>query len=832
MFLVSISHAQEKVYKRDLSREVNEMFVDSAMSVAGDTADVLRAEFTAELKDSIAFPVDTTALKLLNMAEGRVAYVKQLSSTNTNGGGWFVTRSVTFCQLILGDSTSNGVTIFDHLTAEKRWVREECTKGRKLNALWGGAMADGSENDRFGIQAVFDAATNGNTIYFPDGDYRSDSTLTIDTEVKIEFDLNSTLTLTDTLDSVTGFHLLRVDGVPIEIYGGEFIGTWDSTKDGTVSAMGSKFGGGKNNEHLIYLDFTADTLSHVILDNIKFRRSAGTTVRLRTNTASIVDDVHLRNLILLNNYGGVTIESYGDNCSNVSIANCYINNTYNHPTISNNGGNALSTINAVQNLFIDKNIVKNAGRYALEVYSSSFTKYASFENVIISDNLFDYSGGRTVGAYGHNIRFINNTVKDSTSFFEFYGGEYVIEGNNFYNTLIKSQYNANILSDDTYNRGFNITNNSFYFDDDRKSAAGQDKLMDLLSITNGKITDNRFYPTGTDDDKSTTIRIANSSFVDCINNTIIYKDKKIDGASFILSALYGCNIKENTVIIDSSCTIEADLASGLWFMGDMTKSTIKNNKLVSYKAHDNGAYGIVRRFTNGADTLKLATYNASAWVYMDIEGFRTTPSSGDSVHGQYYIVRDSVRATPSGVFATHGGTLTKWDTVGTDRWVFYTIDDIILDLAYENVQFIPPRYTYSEMDSTHGDTIVIVGAGFVDNIVKDNDWDVNSNLTSYTATSAQEIIVWFSTETNVFYNNLWDNNKSFPTPHLCAIFGKNKFLPYWYDGDYNSSLYHHIGQQVNYFEPTLGDSIIYVGKVCVDNGKPGTWKEVGYRFDP
>ncbi|KKK54730.1 hypothetical protein LCGC14_3081730, partial [marine sediment metagenome] len=37
--------------------------------------------------DSISFPVNTTALKLLNMAEGRVANMRGLSSTNTNGGG-------------------------------------------------------------------------------------------------------------------------------------------------------------------------------------------------------------------------------------------------------------------------------------------------------------------------------------------------------------------------------------------------------------------------------------------------------------------------------------------------------------------------------------------------------------------------------------------------------------------------------------------------------------------------------------------------------------------------------------------------------------------------
>jgi len=42
------------------------------------------------ISDSIAFPVDTTALKLLNMDEGRVAILKQQSSSNTSGGNIYM----------------------------------------------------------------------------------------------------------------------------------------------------------------------------------------------------------------------------------------------------------------------------------------------------------------------------------------------------------------------------------------------------------------------------------------------------------------------------------------------------------------------------------------------------------------------------------------------------------------------------------------------------------------------------------------------------------------------------------------------------------------------
>lgn len=65
--------------------------------------------------DSISAAPDTTTLKNEDMAEGRMCYLKQLSSTNTNGGGWFVVIDSTY--------EEDGYNYFDHPTTGLQWKR-------------------------------------------------------------------------------------------------------------------------------------------------------------------------------------------------------------------------------------------------------------------------------------------------------------------------------------------------------------------------------------------------------------------------------------------------------------------------------------------------------------------------------------------------------------------------------------------------------------------------------------------------------------------------------------------------------------------------------------
>jgi len=138
---------------------------DSIRSVVRDSLGTSVAE---TIQDSIAFPVDTTALKLLNMDEGRMAYLKQLSSANTNGGGWFVVKDSTY------DEQYGGVA-FSHPTSGLQWVRIEYLDGA-VNVLWFGALDDSSGSSTSAFISAKNAATaNGQEIYIPPGQYKLSS---------------------------------------------------------------------------------------------------------------------------------------------------------------------------------------------------------------------------------------------------------------------------------------------------------------------------------------------------------------------------------------------------------------------------------------------------------------------------------------------------------------------------------------------------------------------------------------------------------------------------------------------------------------------------------
>jgi len=55
------------------------------------------AIYYREVTNAVSMVTDTTALKVLSKAEGQAAYLKQLSSANTNGSGWFEVGSLSFC---------------------------------------------------------------------------------------------------------------------------------------------------------------------------------------------------------------------------------------------------------------------------------------------------------------------------------------------------------------------------------------------------------------------------------------------------------------------------------------------------------------------------------------------------------------------------------------------------------------------------------------------------------------------------------------------------------------------------------------------------------------
>ena len=142
IYLIALDcDAQHKVRGRDLAQSA----YDSIATV---------------IQDSIAFPVDTTALKLLNMDKGRVAFTRGLDATsnpNLGGGQWNVIDSIyaeTFATLGYAKS---------HVTDGFQWERDALRQSRLVYPEWWGAIPDdGSDtDDRAAIQAAIDLTEAG-----------------------------------------------------------------------------------------------------------------------------------------------------------------------------------------------------------------------------------------------------------------------------------------------------------------------------------------------------------------------------------------------------------------------------------------------------------------------------------------------------------------------------------------------------------------------------------------------------------------------------------------------------------------------------------------------
>jgi hypothetical protein len=114
------------------------------------------------------------------MDEGRVAYLKQLSSTNTNGGGWFVAADSAYRE--------NGTIAYSHPTAAKQWVRTDYLQNKIINVYWTGARGDSTTDDRAAIQLAIDEINRigQGAVYIPENYFRLDSTLWIKSNVHLK----------------------------------------------------------------------------------------------------------------------------------------------------------------------------------------------------------------------------------------------------------------------------------------------------------------------------------------------------------------------------------------------------------------------------------------------------------------------------------------------------------------------------------------------------------------------------------------------------------------------------------------------------------------------
>ena len=98
-------------------------------------------------------------------------------------------------------------------------VRFQMISGQPFNVQDFGAIADGSTDDTTAIQATINAANaaGGGTVYFPSGDYKTDSQVVIQSNVELRGDMNARLMPSDSVPTQAYYALsesnIRIEGL-------------------------------------------------------------------------------------------------------------------------------------------------------------------------------------------------------------------------------------------------------------------------------------------------------------------------------------------------------------------------------------------------------------------------------------------------------------------------------------------------------------------------------------------------------------------------------------------------------------------------------------------
>lgn len=121
---------------------------------------------TIGVKDGFATVADTTFLKGDGASTvGSMRFLRQLSSANSQGGGYFVLMDSTY---------KEGVVAFNSATAGKQWVRVDFINNPKVvNAAWSGFGVNGTATSNSAAMDLVRgiAKSVGGTIYIPAGTY-------------------------------------------------------------------------------------------------------------------------------------------------------------------------------------------------------------------------------------------------------------------------------------------------------------------------------------------------------------------------------------------------------------------------------------------------------------------------------------------------------------------------------------------------------------------------------------------------------------------------------------------------------------------------------------
>ncbi len=165
-------------------------FEAQAQKVRGrDLAQSAKDTIAAVIQDSISFPVDTTALKLLNMTEGRVAYLK-------DPAGWWTIIDSTYDE-------SYCIIAAPHPTAAKQWTRDIYHARKVIYSSWTHAKGDNSNDDAQELQHGLDLMANASEFIFTSEDtFLISESLTLDYSGIYNFN-NATIAAKSTFDTTT-----------------------------------------------------------------------------------------------------------------------------------------------------------------------------------------------------------------------------------------------------------------------------------------------------------------------------------------------------------------------------------------------------------------------------------------------------------------------------------------------------------------------------------------------------------------------------------------------------------------------------------------------------
>ena len=201
----ALGQAKKKVKYSDLDKKVQLLIQDyDSVRVSSDSiswyssGNVLSISSTTLSADNVTVTFNsnnklgqtiykdtTTVIAAAPDSVGAVITLKQLSSTNLNGGGDFVYSDSTDLKTVLGTAVPKGGIILAGSGVDRVWVRQAFLDDRRVNVKWFGAKGDGSTNDAVALQLAIDFATDNGfgRIYFPKGDYKYSAELDLNIPV-------------------------------------------------------------------------------------------------------------------------------------------------------------------------------------------------------------------------------------------------------------------------------------------------------------------------------------------------------------------------------------------------------------------------------------------------------------------------------------------------------------------------------------------------------------------------------------------------------------------------------------------------------------------------